>query len=187
MLKSYQCNCKSFVKMSQYITSIILERETVNPELVKQHLIDSYSKRFSKVVSYERIKTYLQKFHIPLNEKQYLALEEKQKKSILNSNIPEDNSLLLLQTLYISFIKNDKDLIIQSMEQTDKKLETKSCIVCLKEKCKLKCSICRNGFVVYCSKECQTKDWKMHKIFCNELSYIWDNEFVHLDYCPLSK
>ena len=34
---------------------------------------------------------------------------------------------------------------------------------------KLKCSQC--GFIRYCSKACQKKDWKTHKEFCNKESF----------------
>lgn len=49
---------------------------------------------------------------------------------------------------------------------------SKTCSICNKENCKLRCSRCKH--IYYCSREHQSKDWSTHKVlYCNiYLSHI---------------
>ena len=67
-------------------------------------------------------------------------------------------------------ICKDNDIIIdniveKSLEKQKKKIRATTCVVC-KKITKYLCSGCNS--VYYCDKECQSKEWKIHKLTCNK-------------------
>ena len=57
------------------------------------------------------------------------------------------------------------NIIENAVDKKKKKIRTTTCVVCEKITKHL-CSIC--NLVYYCNKECQLKQWKIHKLTCNK-------------------
>ncbi len=73
--------------------------------------------------------------------------------------------------IYLSNLTKMVDAIQPNSSNTFFNMSSKMCRYCSKpedsedfEGTLMKCSRCKNAY--YCSKECQKKDWKMHKKFC---------------------
>lgn len=89
--------------------------------------------------------------------------------------------LNILNLLHFKAIQNDdmtglcissggliEECIPTTLEQVrDLQIASKMCLVCKKTDVDLKlCKGC--GLVLYCSRECQIKDWKVHKLGCKK-------------------
>ncbi|GMI00942.1 hypothetical protein TrLO_g12173 [Triparma laevis f. longispina] len=64
-------------------------------------------------------------------------------------------------------IEEEEELIekVETFEVSENVSEERKCEACEKEGAK-KCSRCK--VVWYCSKDCQVKDWKIHKKICKQ-------------------
>jgi len=54
-------------------------------------------------------------------------------------------------------------------------MESLSCVNCGETRCLSKCGNC--GIAIYCSRDCQLKDWSDHKDFCADLGEYDDDDF----------
>lgn len=136
-------------------------------EYIRRHNDIAFQKiiglMYSLPIIYSKIKTHMEKNNIEINSVQsdiFKYMDDE-----LNSVIPTFQNTVRRSPEYFENTKTG------AISFVNKKHSEKACIVCLKSNDKnMKCSICKNKYVYYCSRECQKKDWKEHKHFCKDLT-----------------
>jgi hypothetical protein len=85
----------------------------------------------------------------------------------IDSLFPEDRKKPKNLSDFLHTFQNSKEPEIKKDANNNPANTVKDCVSCAEENASLHCSKCK--IANYCNKECQTKDWGIHKLICGPM------------------